>query len=984
MTNAILRGKPDAGNPHVRFDEGEVASYPPTVGRPEGVAMRGAKPRRGSLLYKYRKALMAVPLILGVSLMVTSLFAATLEEEFANPPRDFGVSCWWWWLNGNVTRDAIVKDLDAFAEKQFQGAVIIDANGATGGGHDPVPAGPTFCSPEWLSLFRFALDEAEKRGLELSCAIQSGWNLGGPVVTPEYAAKGLVFSKVVLGGGTSAGRLPHPCVRDGWYRDVAVYAFPIDEEKLAPSPIYFLAEKFGARELGISAPDSRYLLANDRKDSAKTHPVPYLVRSADIRDVTDRLDAQGVLKWTVPAGSKWMVVRLGVTPTNARVSTSSGVWKGRVIDYMSERAFDYYWNRVVEPLLKAAGHHVGRTLRNFATDSWECGGMNWTDSSRPDPRLVSISGVVVDDMTRTHVFLSGFRKSIAQEIERNHYRRFAERSHAVGVGIQPESAGPHAGPIDGLKNYAHSDIVMSEFWAPSPHRPRPEDRFFVKQAASSAHVRKGHRLVGAEAFTTIGPQWNDCLWRDQKTSFDHEVCSGLMRAYLHTYTCSPDEMGEPGQEYFAGTHSNRHVTWWNDSDGYFTYMHRTQAIVQRGQFVADVLYYYGDHVPNIYPLKEADGPDVLPGYDYDVVDEDVLQELEVKDGRVIVPSGLSYHALVLPEKDDLSSRAARAVAALRAKGACVVRRGGEWKRGLDPDFAVSEGLADIDYIHYRLDGKDFYFVCNSALESRSVDCTFRVTGRWPWMWNPLDGSRRAFGVFKSGAKTTTVPLVFDPGESYFVVFSDEKPVSRQLSNFPSRTEILQIKGPWQISFVPRVGVPFAVTWPTLRDWTTEGDLRIRHYSGAATYRTAFVFNPEAAIGRIEIELGDVRDVGIARVSLNGTDLGTVWTKPFRVDVTQALRPGRNELVVTVINSWYNRVLGDQLEKASVRQTQTNIRIKDKRLSASGVFGPVRLVSSISERDCGQATLEKGSGDRSPLAVADSPVRFIRQRTGVCH
>ncbi len=893
---------------------------------------------------KKSRVMARVMLALGLGLSVAfSAVGATVEEEFAQPPRTYGINCWWWWLNGNVTRDAIVKDLDALAAKQFQGAMIFDAGGATQGGHAAVPTGPLFGSPEWLSLFRYALDEAAKRGLELGCNIQSGWNLGGPVVTPEYAAKGLVFSQVELAGGTEAGTLPHPRVRDGWYRDVAVYAFPIDKKKVASAPIYFLGEKFGARELGGSAPDCRHLLSNERKDRAKKHLKPYLVSMKDIRDVTAKLDKEGRLAWTAPAGRTWMVVRLGVTLTGARVSTSSGAWTGQVLDYMSERAFDYYWDRVVVPLLKAAGPHVGRTLRYFETDSWECGGMNWTDASRPDPRLVSLAGIVVDDMARTHAFLADFRKSIARAVEQNHYRRFAERSHAVGIGIQPESAGPHAGPLDGLKNYAHSDIVMSEFWAPSPHRPRPVDRFFVKQAASSSHVLKGHRIVGAESFTTIGPQWNDCLGQAQKPSFDHEVCSGLMRVYLHTYTCSPDEMGEPGQEYFAGTHSNRHVTWWNESDGYFTYMRRVQSIVQRGTFVADVLYYYGDHVPNIYPFKETDAPGVLPGYDYDVVDENVLAELTVKRGRVVAPSGLTYHALILPKEGVLSPAAARAVASLRKKGACVVRAGEAWKCGLVPDFAVDGLSADYDYIHYRLDGKEFYFVRTTVLEPRTVTATFRVTGKQPWLWNPLDGSRRPLGVFTPGEKTTSVPLAFEPGEAYFVVFSDERPATRPTENFPARTALQEVTGPWQVAFSPRAGESFTVTWPTLREWTSETDLRIRHYAGAATYRTSFAYSPKATTGRRELELGDVKDVGIARVTLNGVDLGCVWTKPFRVDATRALKPGQNELVVTVINSWYNRVLGDQLEKAPTRQSQTNIRIKGDSLSPSGLLGPVRLV-----------------------------------------
>lgn len=123
----------------------------------------------------------------------------------------------------------------------------------------------------------------------------------------------------------------------------------------------------------------------------------------------------------------------------------------------------------------------------------------------------------------------------------------------------------------------------------------------MKQASSAAHIY-GKKIIGAESFTTIGPHWNDELWSKQKPSFDHEICAGLNRLYFHTFTCSPTEMGLPGQEYFAGTHINPQVTWWEKSGALIDYIRRVQMLVQNGKFVADVLYYYGDHVPNVFPF----------------------------------------------------------------------------------------------------------------------------------------------------------------------------------------------------------------------------------------------------------------------------------------------------------------------------------------------------------------------------------------------
>lgn len=113
-------------------------------------------------------------------------------------------------------------------------------------------------------------------------------------------------------------------------------------------------------------------------------------------------------------------------------------------------------------------------------------------------------------------------------------------------------------------------------------------------------------------------------------------------------------MGVPGQEYFAGTHINPQVTWWHDSDAFIDYLHRTQFLVQQGKFVADVLYYYGDHVPNVFSNKQSDPAGALPGFDYDVTDETILMKLMVKKGKIVVPGGIEYRVLVLPDHKVLS------------------------------------------------------------------------------------------------------------------------------------------------------------------------------------------------------------------------------------------------------------------------------------------------------------------------------------------
>jgi hypothetical protein len=946
---------------------------------------------------------------------------AYLAENFNSPDAEYGVNCWWWWLNGHVTREAITKDLEAMKSRNFHGAMVFDAGGHNQRGNLDIPEGALFGSEEWNKLFVFALDEAKRLGLEIGFNIQSGWNLGGPRVVPQYAAKQLTCSETSVAGGGGAVdlSLQSPPANKGFYRDFAVLAFPLESDP-AGEAISFLDLKLGLHELGGSAPDCRFLLDNHPSARNVAGKAAGVVKTDKIVDITRYMDADGKLKWDAPAG-EWHILRIGYTCTNAEVSTSSGKWQGNVLDYMSSEAFDFYWRDVVEPILEAAGEHVGTTLKYMETDSWECGGMNWTDRFGEEfysyrgydliKYLPVMAGYVVENVDVSNAFLADFRKTIADLVANNHYARFAELAHRRRMGIQPESAGPHAGPLDGIKNYAFSDIVMSEFWSPSPHRPRPHDRFFLKQASSAAHIY-GKRIVGAESFTTIGPHWNDELWRDQKSSFDHEICAGLNRIYFHTFTCSPPEMGLPGQEYFAGTHVNPQVTWWGESAPFIDYISRTQMVVQNGIFKADVLYYYGDHIPNVFPYKHSDPAGAMPGFDYDVVNEGVLLELKMKDGKITAPAGgIEYQVLVLPDHRALSLDALKKIDELLQKGASVIGykperyislTGGDraqkqfrdlsdkiwggdssakgtkaygkgvvaWGvsareflagKGVRPDFAVadSDGKTDFDYIHYTVAGKDVYFVTNQTEERQKISCAFRVSGFRPEIWDALTGAIREAKAFTQKDGLTHVPLTLEPYGAAFVVFNRPIPANGQGAdgrNDPDYRTVKEIAGAWTVNFDPAWGGPEVAVFPELADWTEHADERIRYYSGAAVYHKSFSidFSPEEGKSYC-LQLENVKDVGIAVVTINGKDKGVVWTKPFRVDISGDLKSGENTLKIKVVNSWYNRVAGDGIATDGKRFTSTNIilyndfrgiRTDKITLEPSGLIGPVTIVEAI--------------------------------------
>ena len=220
----------------------------------------------------------------------------------------------------------------------------------------------------------------------------------------------------------------------------------------------------------------------------------------------------------------------------ARVSTASGVWRGLVLDYLDADALRWYWHEVIDPIIADAGPLCGKVWKMVQTDSWELGGVNWTVTFPEEfrkrrgydirPWLPVIAGRIVDSRDASNRFLNDFRRTIADCVADNHYGTMAALAHEHGMGIQPESgraAHRAAGRLEMLRPQRLADErVLGPVAAPADR----QTRFFVKQAASAAHIY-GKSIVCAEGFTSIGPQWNDILWSSQKPSFDHEACAGL-------------------------------------------------------------------------------------------------------------------------------------------------------------------------------------------------------------------------------------------------------------------------------------------------------------------------------------------------------------------------------------------------------------------------------------------------------------------------
>ena len=598
-----------------------------------------------------------------------------LKQSFQNPPAESRLRCYWWWINSMASKESITRDLEEMKDKGYGGASLVDAGSSNYQVAAKTVAGPVFMSPAWMELYKHAVKEADRIGIELSVNVQSGWNPGGPSITPEMALKKIVWTEVdVVGGKTIRIELPQP-EKNLMYADICVQAIPKKEGALVQNEaIRNWKKKSFSQDFGMKGVYPLHELRDDFDGDGKS----MAVKKDEIIDLTANFK-NGKLEWKAPAGN-WTIIRYGYTCTGARTSTNSDGWEGLSVDHLRAEAFELFSQTVITPLIKTA-QSVGNSVKFLQTDSWEMNNVSWTQKFPAEFKkyrgydirkyMPVLAGRIVDNRDETNRFLHDFRKTIGDLVADNHYQLFYNLAHQYGMGIHPESGGPHSAPVDALKVMAISDFPQGEFWAmANTHRIKDDERLAVKQSACVAHTN-GKRFVAAEGPTSIGPQWERSPI-DLKGNIDRVFCSGVNRIVWHTFTSSPKEFGKPGNEYFAGTHLNPNVTWWEQAKYFIGYLNRSMYMLQQGLFVADVLYYYGDDVPNFVFLKE-ELPELNFGYDWDKCSKEIVQNrLSVKDGKIVLPDGMSYRVMMIPNEKAIDLNVLRKLEQLVNSGMTLI------------------------------------------------------------------------------------------------------------------------------------------------------------------------------------------------------------------------------------------------------------------------------------------------------------------------
>ena len=591
-----------------------------------------------------------------------------LAQNFAQPPATARPWVYWFPLSGNLSSNGITADLEAMARVGIGGVLYMETDQGT-------PKGPAdFAGPLWRNLIKHATTEAHRLGLEINMNNDAGWcGSGGPWITPELSMQKVIWAETTTTGPAPfAAALPQPKAVMDYYRDIAVFAYPTPAEKFS---IPLLEGKSSATRAEIA------LCA----DYAQVPPQAIVPRDK-ILNLTDKLGADGKLVWNVPPG-KWTILRLCHTTTGVKNHPAPEPGLGLESDKLSAAATKAHFDGLMAKIINDVGPLAGKTLVTTHIDSWETHSQNWTLTFRADfqrlrgydplPLLPVFAGRVVDSLEISERFLWDVRLTIHDLLMQNYTTCFRELANQHGLRLSIEAYGD--GPYDDIAYGGQADEPMGEFWSWKKFGAANS----CTMMSSAAHVY-GKRILGAEAFTAN----NNEKWQGHpafiKDLGDWAFCEGINRFVFHRYAAQPWLNCAPGISMGPwGLHYERTQTWWEQSRVWHEYLARCQYLLQQGLFVADLCFMEPEGSPQAFRSPVKEGYD-RPGYNFDgCPTEVVLSRMTVKDGRLVLPDGMSYRMLVLPQTPVMSPKLLHKIKELVEQGATVIGAPPEKAPGLN-------------------------------------------------------------------------------------------------------------------------------------------------------------------------------------------------------------------------------------------------------------------------------------------------------------
>lgn len=1048
----------------------------------------------------------------------------TIQEMgtvFNNAPDSIQTSVYWYWISDNISKEGVIKDLEAMKNVGINRAFI----GNIGLAQNEVPYGDIkLFSDEWWDILHTALKKATELNIEIGIFNSPGWSQsGGPWIKPDQSMRFLKTYEIDIDGPTvldtiigdqngdyfehnktlafpwsithDARVLNHNAVIeitqgesvDALFDDDldSEYCFSADtdpiiniktnelltlrtirihtSEKYSKAKAEIIFKKNGLAvkskiieidrtnswlivgfepfapivetlpeietnefEIRFTDVNSDFVLKEielteqamieryPEKSLAKMYqsPLPYWdtylwpkeygnspendIKKQQILDISDFVDQKGRLRWNVPPG-KWKILHTGMASTGVVNDPASPEGTGLEVDKMSKSHIKHHFDSFIGEIIQRIPQEDRKTWKVVVADSYERGGQNWTDdfvdrfSNKygydPIPFIPVLDGYVIENRDVSNRFLWDVRRMVADDLAYEYLGHLREICHENDLTIWLENYGHWGFPGEFLQYGGQSDEVAGEFWSEG-ELGNIENR----AASSCAHIY-GKRKVSAESFTCAGNLFSRVPSMMKKRG-DKFFTEGINNTLLHVYIHQPEDSIKPGINAWFGNEFNRHNTWFEYMDVFTEYLKRCNYLLQQGLYVADFAYFIGEDAPKMTGVCD---PPLPTGYSYDFINAEViLERLSVKDGRFVLPDGMSYKVLVLPRLETMRPNLLEKIYQLVEQGGIVVgskpiyspslqdypeadqqvdRIASElWTKDnstnkliqsigkgkiidgyemneilsllkIEKDFHTSDSDS-ILYIHKKQKDIDIYFLSNQSESKTCFNGVFRVGNKKPQFWDPVTGELRNLSVYSTNPDQTVVSLELDKHQSGFVVFHEKSPTGKwggDSENFKKPVMLHELAGPWKVKFDDDMRGPTEwLTFSELSDWRNNDSDSVKFYSGSARYQIDCHITEEKNAKIFFLSIGELN--GIARIYINGELVGGIWTSPWRINITDQLVMGKNDIEVEVVNTWVNRLIGDSRLKDNLRETWCSVNpyTPDDELHVSGLIGPVNI------------------------------------------
>jgi hypothetical protein len=860
---------------------------------------------------------------------------------------------------GSAVKQAdIKKNLEDYAAAGFGGLHIIPIYGVKGEEAHFIP----YLSPQWLVMLDYTCTEAKRLGLGIDMTLGTGWPFGGAKVKVEEAAQAFQIQKISLKAGEKINQVPAP--PDKWK---------------------------AAKLLGISV----FTDAGFVKKLEPKAPFNWQHPTENTLYFLYQLPTGQKVKRAAPGAEGWVLDHFNPIALNNYLQTFAQAFNAknygvRAFYNDSYEVYGANWSSgFLQKFQQLRGYDLMAHLDVISRDTalTEREKRVWADYHE------TLSDILLEDFTKP---LLGFSKRYGKILRNEAHGSPANLLDLYAASDVPETEffGSKPYVIPGYR--VDPDYEVKRFGEP--------DAFVIKWAASAAHVA-GRKMVSCETATWLGNHFNVTL-AQVKPIVDECLAAGVNHIFYHGIPYSPPGAEFPGWLFYASTNFNQQSHFWPFLPQLNAYIERSQKRLQAAKPDQDLLLYFPiydlwhsagkkgkTHPMEVHsvvhqikatPFGQSAARLTEQGYCFDFISDRQIRALKVENGVLLSSGGTRYKTLVLPPCEYLPLATLQTLVNLKIAGASIVfearlprsvnglhqqaARQAEFrtllsnfqalpvreinnlllKNGVRRELLAEKGLA---FIRKKTEKGTLYFIANLSGQYRAEVIRLASDAKALKFYDPLQ-NREGLQLFNViGPNLIELPLQLAPGASIFIeTLSQTEALPLWPKRFYAESK-LPIEGKWQVTFLQ--GLPF-VPAPyindQLRSWAEAPDTLAQYFSGTARYQLRFSCPTELLNRRIRLDLGDVREM--AKVQLNGRDLGSLWCLPFVLDVPEGVLQAENELNIEVTNLSANRIRYLDRQKVPWKKFY-DINIVDIRYQAfdasswkpvpSGLLGPVHLI-----------------------------------------